>query len=546
MPERTHFMKKIDKLLLSSSLGPFAAAFFIAVFVLVIQIMWLYIDEIAGKGVSVFIMLELVGYMSVSVFPMALPIAVLIASVMVMGGLAERYELSSMKSAGIPLIRVMRTLILLAAAISVFSYVCSDFLIPIANLKFKSRLFDIRKQKPALTIEEGIFNEDFRQFVIRIGDRDPDGKTIGQVMIEDQSNLGQVKFSQILADSGQMYTTGDKRFFVMNLFKGTQYQEPGNQGPGTTKRRFPFIRTNFRSWSKVWDMREFEMVRTDEDKFSTQRTMLSMTQLRQNVDSLEFKLAETSQLAVNDLLLNLKRQPVPPKRPDLDAKVVTGSPKPASKSSRGTKNDPNEIKRVVQATLGRQNLSGNNASTSGPLLPVQEISKPLTQYSSLLETFRLRDQSSLMKEAITRIGLSQNIVETRKKQVEGKRMEWVKTGYELYNKYSFALVCFIFLFIGAPMGAIIRKGGFGYPILVSITFFVTFVFLAILCRKLAESFLMTPFWAAMTPCAILAVFGIYVTRKAMNDSQLFSTDGLERFIFRLRNARKQKKAVVQP
>ena len=221
-------MKKIDKLLLNSSLGPFAAAFFIAVFVLVIQIMWLYIDEIAGKGISIFIMLELVGYMSVSVFPMALPIAVLIASVMVMGGLAERYELSSMKSAGIPLIRVMRTLIILAASISVFSYVCSDFLIPIANLKFKSRLFDIRKQKPALAIEAGVFNEDFRQFVIRIGEKDPDGETIESVMIEDQSNLGQVKFSQILADSGQMYTTGDKRFFVMNLFNGTQYQEPGN------------------------------------------------------------------------------------------------------------------------------------------------------------------------------------------------------------------------------------------------------------------------------------------------------------------------------
>jgi lipopolysaccharide export system permease protein len=537
-------MKKIDKLLLSSSLGPFAAAFFIAVFVLVIQIMWLYIDEIAGKGVSVFIMLELVGYMSVSVFPMALPIAVLIASVMVMGGLAERYELSSMKSAGIPLIRVMRMLILLAASISVFSYVCSDFLIPIANLKFKSRLFDIRKQKPALTIEEGVFNEDFRQFVIRIGDRDPDGETIGEVMIEDQSNLGQVKFSQILADSGQMYTTGDKRFFVMNLFNGTQYQEPGNQGPGTTKRRFPFIRTNFRSWSKVWDMREFEMVRTDEDKFSTQRTMLSMTQLRQNVDSLEFKLGETSQLAVTDLLLNLKRQPVPPKKTAMDVQAITNSPKPASKSSGKSNKDSNARKKLAQVTLGKQ--IQQSITPSGPFLPVQEISKPLNQYSSLLETFRNRDQSSLMKEANTRIGLNQNIVETRKKQVDGKRIEWVKTGYELYNKYSFALVCFIFLFIGAPMGAIIRKGGFGYPILVSITFFVTFVFLAILCRKLAESYLMTPFWAAMTPCAILAVFGIYVTRKAMNDSQLFSTEGLERFVFRIRNARKQKKAMVQP
>ncbi|MFN0214635.1 MAG: LptF/LptG family permease [Saprospiraceae bacterium] len=531
-------MKKLDKLLLTSSLGPFAVAFFIAVFVLVIQIMWLYIDEIAGKGVSVFIMLELVGYMSVSVFPMALPIAVLIASVMVMGGLAERYELSSMKSAGVPLIRVMRSLILLAASISVFSYVCSDFLIPIANLKFKSRLFDIRKQKPALSIEPGVFNEDFRQFVIRIGDKDPDGETIGAVMIEDQSNFGQVKFSQILADSGQMYTTTDKRFFVMNLFNGTQYQEPGNQGPGTAKRRFPFIRTNFKSWSKVWDMREFEMVRTDEDRFSSQRTMLSMRQLRQNVDSLQVKISEAGQLAVNDMLLTVKRTPIPPPDRPTGSNISANAPKPTA-----------ELAPKIKDRLIKPPRSANPkppVETSGPFLPVQEINKPLNQYNSLLETYRDRDRSSLMKEARTRQGLSQNIVETRKNQVTSRKLEWVKTGYELYNKYSFALVCFIFLFIGAPMGAIIGKGGFGYPILVSIIFFVTFVFLAILCRKLAESYIMTPFWAAMTPCAILAVFGIYVTRKAMNDSRLFSTERLERFFFRLRLAKIQKPALDTP
>ncbi len=537
-------MKKLDKLLLTSSLGPFAVAFFIAVFVLVIQIMWLYIDEIAGKGVSVLIMLELVGYMSVSVFPMALPIAVLIASVMVMGGLAERYELSSMKSAGIPLIRVMRALIFLAASISIFSYVCSDFLIPIANLKFKSRLFDIRKQKPALSIEEGVFNEDFRQFVIRIGDKDPDGETIGDVMIEDQSNLGQVKFSQILADSGQMYTTTDKRFFVMNLFHGTQYQEPGNQGPSTAKRRFPFIRTNFKSWSKVWDMREFEMVRTDEDRFSTQRTMLSMTQLRQNVDSLQVKINEASQLAVNDMLLNLKRQPIPPPENEhkalAKAETTTKISSPSIKPSQKIK----KIGKTGQATSELNKIQ--KAPSVGPYLPLQELNKPLNQYASLIETFRARDRSSLLKEAKIRHGLSDNIVQTRKNQVIARRLDWVKTGYELYNKYSFALICFIFLFIGAPMGAIIGKGGFGYPILVSIIFFVTFVFLAILCRKLAESYLMTPFWAAMTPCAILAVFGIYVTRKAMNDSRLFSTEGLERFLFRLRLAKKQKIALDAP
>ncbi|MCB0533733.1 MAG: LptF/LptG family permease [Saprospiraceae bacterium] len=163
-------MKKIDKLLLSSFIGPFIVSFGIALFVLVMQFLWLYIDEIAGKGVSVFILIELIAYLSIATFPMALPIAVLIAGVMVLGNLAERYELSSMKSAGVSLIRIMRSMIIMAAGIAFFSYICSDFLIPIANLKFKSRLYDIRKQKPALTLEKGVFNEDFRQFVIRIGD----------------------------------------------------------------------------------------------------------------------------------------------------------------------------------------------------------------------------------------------------------------------------------------------------------------------------------------------------------------------------------------
>jgi len=205
-------MKKIDKLLLTSFFGPFAVSFGIALFVLILQFLWLYIDEIAGKGVSIFILVELIAYLSISIFPTALPIAVLIASVMVMGNFAERYELSSMKSAGMSLLRIMRGLMFCAAAIGIFSYICSDFIMPIANLQFKSRLYDIRKQKPALTIEKGVFNEDFRQFVIRVGDKEKDGETIRDIMIEDQTNIGRIKFNQILADSGQMFTTDDKRF----------------------------------------------------------------------------------------------------------------------------------------------------------------------------------------------------------------------------------------------------------------------------------------------------------------------------------------------
>jgi lipopolysaccharide export system permease protein len=348
------------------------------------------------------------------------------------------------------------------------------------------------------------------------------------VLIEDQSNLGQVKFNQILADSGQMYTTEDRRFFVMNLFEGVQYQEPGNQGYNSNSRKFPFIRTSFKSWTKVWDMREFEMVRTEEGRFSQQRATLSMKQLRDNVDSLSVRIRESGQNAVSDMLINLKRPLILPANPSTEAFSEENAVKLAKKS-------------LSKELPLNQRTPPLQAFPPGVYLPVQEMNKPLESYASFAETFRDRDRSSLLREARTRLGLNKSIVETRKSQAESRRLDWVKTGYELYNKYSFALVCFIFLFVGAPMGAIIRKGGFGYPILVSIVFFVMFVFLAILCRKLAESYLMSPFWAAMTPCAILAVIGMYITRKAMNDSQLFSTERMDRFFFRLRNLGKDKK-----
>ena len=519
-------MKKIDKLLITSFVGPFIISFGIALFVLVMQFLWLYIDEIAGKGVSIFILMELIGYLSISTFPMALPIAVLIASVMVLGNLAERYELSSMKSAGVSLMRVMRSLIGIAAGIAFFSYVCSDFIIPVANLKFKSRLYDIRKQKPALTLEKGVFNEDFRQFVIRIGDKERDGETIREVMIEDQTNAGQLKFNQILADSGQMFTSADNRFFVMNLYNGAQYQEPSPQNKSGGQ-RYPFVRTNFKSWTKVWDLGEFEMNRTDEDRFKGQRSMLSMNQLRKNMDSLNMEIYQGKQAIADDLLTNLKR---PLFRPPAQ-KPPAGDPKARidSIARAQTPIKPKIKKKGLSPTPEAQ----AKPAPTGPKLPEQQRSKPLTEYASLIETFRTDDRPKLLKDAAAQSKVAKTALDRRKNHIENRRKDMVKTGYELYIKYSFALVCFVFLFIGAPMGAIIRKGGFGYPILVSIIFFVTFIMLTIMCRKLAEAYILTPFWAAMAPCVALVPIGAYLTRKAMNDSQMISTDRIERFVLLL-------------
>jgi lipopolysaccharide export system permease protein len=589
--------KKIDKLLITSFIGPFVVAFGIALFVLIMQFLWLYIDEIAGKGVSIFIMLELIGYLSVATFPMALAIAMLVSSVMVMGNMSEHYELASMKSAGVSLLRVMRSLIIAGIVVSLFSYVCSNFLIPIANLQFKTRLYDIRKQKPALTLEQGVFNEDFRQFVIRIDEKERDGETIKNVLIEDQTGAGKLKFNQILADSGQMFTTDDKRYFVMNLFEGTQYQEPT---PNSTdnKQRYPFIRTNFQSWSKVWDLKEFEMNRTDEDRFRTQRTMMTMKQLRIAEDSLN-KIIEDAKIAIgDDLLLNLNKKAVKPSENPQDKpqdkvsesfakksneaheatinnasknviapsasnstpqaasttqrngaikvgenktpKINTPTPKPIIPKPPTPK--PKEIK--PKTVKPKPNLPKNrqlsppsqpkDAPPPGgmvrPVAPIQKLEKSIEDYASFEETIRPEDRKLVLNEALSKVKANKTMIESRKNNIDSRLKDAVKTGYELYTKYSFALVCFIFLFIGAPMGAIIRKGGFGYPLLVSIIFFVLFIVLTITCRKFAESYVMTPFWAAMMPCILLVPIGIFLTTKATNDSQMINTDRFDKVI----------------
>lgn len=513
-------MKKIDRLLITGFIGPFLVSFGIALFVLVMQFLWLYIDEIAGKGVSVLILFELVGYLSVSTFPLALPIAVLISSVMLFGNLAERYELSSMKSAGVSLLRIMWGPIMFAMSIALFSYACSAFIIPWTNLQFKSRLYDIRKQKPALTLEKDVFNEDFRAFAIRIGDKARDGETIGDVMIEDQTNSTQSEFNKILADSGQMFTTADKRFFVMNLFNGAQYQKPTHNG--STKQKYPFVRTTFKSWTKVWDLKEFDMVSTDQDRFKGQRTMLSINQLQAAMDSLIQEMKDAQQGVPNDLMRQLRKIPVKPE-------VQPAPPTPVVKIKKSNSKKSKRKKRLeaAVAALPAPGLS------SGPILPKQQLDKPLTEYGSFAETFQPEGRAQLMRETDSRIKSSITTFETTKIHVMGRRREAVKTGYELYIKYCYAIICFIFIFIGAPMGAIIRKGGFGYPILIAIIFFVIFIVLTIMCRKLSDSYILTPFWAAMTPCLIMLPVGTFLTIKAMNDTQMVNTDRIERWIKRL-------------
>jgi len=561
-------LKKIDKLLVKSFLPPFFLTFFIALFVLIMSTIWTYVDEIAGKGADIFILSEFVFYLSISLFPMALPIAVLISSVMVMGNLAERYELTSIKSAGIPLLRTMAPLMVVCFGVSLFSYFCANKLIPVANLQFKTRLFDIRRHKPMLNLEEGVFNDDFNGFTMYLGSKGKDDKSIEDVLIYDHNRYNQDTPPRILAKTGEMYSTPDNRYFVMNLYDGNMYKEVKEKVPNNEK-RYPFMRTEFKKWSKVFDLSEFNIDESDRRGFKSHYKMLSRRQLASAIDSLDTRIENKfiASYNLNSKLLTpfkeeVKKEFIKEENINLDkykskAGLKPGvKDKPTNETQTGAKaynkenpstqktnsnqvekkkNSSKEkaVEKIKAAELKTRRDESKKKLEEGPAkkrIPSktkpfkQSIDSSLTSYTSLIALFDKKNQRNLRSKAKTMARNSRSQIEANLRSLNRFKETRVKHIYELHSKFTMAIACFIFLFIGAPMGAIIRKGGFGFPILIAIVFFILFTVLNMLFKKIAETFVIEPVLATWLPVLIIFPMGVFLTSRAMSDKKVVDFD----------------------
>lgn len=534
-------MKKIDRLVISSFIPPFIVAFSIAMFVLLMQILWLYIDDIAGKGLGPLLILELLAYRCMSLIPMALPLGILIASVMVMGGLAEHYELSSMKSAGVSLIRILLPLLIFGVFAVFFSVYTSNTLIPKANLKFGSRMFDVQQKKPALSLEVGTFNDDFQGYAIHIGEKAGNGVDVSDILIYDQTKINTGELTTITAVEGQMFATEDGSIFVMKLQDGYQYVEQRQRSHHNTS-TYPYIRTEFDTWEKMFDLSEFALDRTNPDLFKTNRQMLSSAQLVEAVDSISRKIEERETELSNYLSNYLTGEA-------LDSSILEIETPKTNIDSLDAKQGANGIDTTAPApALEAREVTFEQAKAaagrgSGGQEIRREMGKPVIEYATFAGTFRPSDKESLYRKVRTFARSILNQAESASRTLERMRESRVKHQYDLHMKYSMAVVCIIFILIGGPMGAIVRKGGFGYPILISIIFFMLFVILTIFCRKVAESFVLPAVAAAWLPCIILFPVGVILTRKAMNDSKLISTGNLgRRFLKWMRRNKKEEPA----
>lgn len=527
-------MKQLDKLMIRSFLGPFFVTFAIAMFVLMMQVLWLYLDDIAGKGLGFFLIMELLAYKCVGLLPLALPLSLLISSVMVLGSLAEHYELSSFKSAGVSLLRVMAALIVFGVLGGLASYATSDYLIPAANIQFGSRMYDIQQKKPTLNLEAGSFNEDFNQFAIHIGKKDSDGRHIKDVLIYDHTNANNGQLNEITAKEGEMYSANEGQYFVMKLYNGFQYSETSSSA--TKQQSLPYVRTAFKTYTKIFDLSEFKLQQTSRNLFTQNRSMMATWQLSWAVDSIQTDMLIRKQELSNylnnylpilprDTVTYRAKGPVPEQlsgSTSIDEKIRQQR-QPSDSTTAALPPPPDE--RIEPTRSAALNPEYGAKVRQNPLVTeAKEWQGILALYETLDEAGKTRVMNRVRSGARSILTQAESAIRI----LPGIRENKVKHIYDLNMKYSMALVCVIFIFIGAPMGAIVRKGGFGYPILVSIIFFVIFIILTIVCRKLAESFVLSGTLAGWMPCIVLAPVGVFLTIMARNDRKLGSLDGVRK------------------
>ncbi len=485
-------MKKIDKLVLKSFFGPFFLTLAVVIFIFLMRLLMVYIEEFVSKDISLVTFGRLLYFFAVLTVPTALPLAVLLSSLMTFGNLGEFFELTAMKSAGISLTRALRPLLVLAVAFMGFSFWFNNQVAPWANLKAYSLLYDIKTAKAAMNLKPGIFYNDLPGYSIKVDKKFGDSLTSLVIYKHSTSGIESGNREVILAQSGRMYTDPSRSYLVFELNNGTDYQEysdgrGANYSSAGVAKPTQFLRNGFRHYKLVISMESFGLHRTDEQQFEYHPYMKTLSELNTIADSLR---------------------------------------RDAAKASAG----------VATSSRNHYTYQFRTASPIQPkkILPGPWIAAILARKSRQSNPVEVEQQATSQAQNVLSYAQS-NIVYLAEKAKSSYAYE-----LESHHKFTQAVSVFIMFLIGAPLGAIIRKGGFGLPVLVSIIFFIVLYVLTLLGDKFAkEGALPVPLGAWLANIVLFPV-GLYLLRQARLDSRLFDNDayriGWQRLKDRLRGA----------
>lgn len=473
-------MKKLHKLVLRSYIGPFVSTFFLSIFILLMQFLWKYIDDLVGKGLEWYIIAELLFYASATFVPLALPLAVLLSSIMTMGAMGEHNELVAFKSAGISLRKILWPMAVMSFVLMIAAFYFSNNVLPIANLKSLSLLYDVRHQRPALNIIEGIYYKGIDNYVIRVNEKDSDGQTLRGIKIYDHTEKrGNINLTT--AEWGTMAITPNRRYMVLTLYDGINYLE--NAKDIYDKNR-PFQRTSFDKQIRKFDLSAFDLTRTDEELFRGNFRMLNLSQLIFFEDSLT-KALNTRKEQYKDTYFS--RLPF------------------------FYRLDPSRFEELA-------------TTTKNTGLNIEERIKELAVVSGAVET------------GMSTVRQNKDHSYYTLEEFRYRKRSLARYQIEFHRKFTLSFACIILFLIGAPLGAIIRKGGFGLPVVVSVLFFVVFHVISIMGEKFVREGVTEAFIGMWLAPALLLPVGILLTIKATTDSVLLDIDAymqkVERFFKR--------------
>jgi lipopolysaccharide export system permease protein len=460
-------VKALYRYIIKSFVGPLALTLVIALFILLMQFLWKYIDDLVGKGLSWFVIAKFMLWVTLYLVPLALPMAILLASIMTFGNLAENYELVALKSSGLSLLRIMAPLATVVLFISLGAFLFANYCLPIVNLKTNALIWDIQNTKPALNIQPDVFYSAIDGYSIRISQKDQDQETVHNIMIYDQSaNLGNVKV--YLAKSGKMKMSTDQQYLVLTMYNGNSYEEMMDNYQ--EKITHPMMGNHFKKLTIYFGLSSFRFSRTREDLFKSDYQMMDMRQLGYSADSIKLSLNKDKDRFSKQLIAGY-----------LD---INGTPRRNIKSPRI--NATQDKLQVVDAAI-------NN----------------------------VRNAKGLIDESSVQFDTSHDNILLRK-------IEWE-------SRLTFPFSCLLLFFIGAPLGAIIRKGGLGMPVVVAALFFVSYYILFIVGKKSAHEEVMTVFTGSWLPAFIFTPVGIFLPYKAAVDSAIFDRDAYLNFFKKVTN-----------
>lgn len=479
-------MKKLDIYLLKHFLGLLVMTFLICIFILLMQFVWMHIKDLVGKGVEIKVLAEFFIYAVTSVVPLALPLAILLASLMTFGNLGEKFELTAMKAAGVSLFRIMRPLVVAIGFICVGAFLFSNYVLPVSQVKLWALVFSLKQKSPELDIPQGEFYDGIEGYNLYVRHKNPKTGMLYDMMIYDYSD-GFRNASVMLADSGQIYFSADNKYLLLVLYSGEAFEnlDRKQQRATSSEKNIPYRRESFASKQILIDF-DMDFNRYSEDVLADQHVSKDVSKLIESIDSVKV-LAHIRSNEQSEQLVN-------------------------------------------NNYFGRERVENRNVDALEGAKDLYAQYEVDSLYSRFSDDERYRAASA----AVDRAKGMKDKIDYNALMLDDHQRYIRKHEIELHRKFTLAFACLIFFFIGAPLGAITRKGGLGAPVVISVVMFIVYYIIDNTGYKMAREALW-PCWSGMwLSSMVLLPIGIFLTYTAATDSPLFNPEAWVKYIHKLK------------